>query len=105
MKPLPYINLPVLADHERLVRGLHALGYRFCGIEQADEAWKVWVAGTIDGDGPLAQYPYVRIHASRNMGATDELPKASWTLVNSVNQFLDYTRRHHASQPVAAPHA
>ena len=91
-KPHPIIHLPKLADHERLARGLHRLGYRYGhAMETEDEMWQRWAS-----HGVAHTYPYTLdgFYMSRAVSVSGRL--CGHTKVNSVSHFLDYVRRHHA---------
>ncbi len=92
-KPLPIIHLTRPADHERLVRGLYALGYSYYGASVA-QGLRMYLRDTLAKDGVRMIYPWLTLDSGAEMTAYQELSHAgvARTVVNSVNHFLAYAK-------------
>lgn len=100
-KPYPIIHLPNVADQEKLIRGLYRMGYRTGSTRRSwteDGTWTHWI------EASTSHWPYIYLYGNMLISRTtvrEGLPTCA--LLNSVNQFLAYTRRHHAPKPAPAP--
>ena len=93
-KPLPIIHLARAEDHERLVRALHALDWRYLGGATPGEAAQMYLDDIVE-DGKV-KYPYLALDTEGQVTAFRGLEQTwrrrGYTVVNSPAHFLAYTK-------------
>lgn len=94
-KPYPIIRLTSLSDHERLFRGLYALGATFCGEHDIEVAWSNWKGCVYSQHKRAIIHAYVTVYdgCKRINGNSHSDFSHTTTLVNSVTHFLSYAQR------------
>ncbi len=93
MNPDPVIRLTTLPEHERLFRGLYALGARFCGTTDVEEAWIHWRGCVVKHDGRVTHDHVTVYDRGTRLNANTEPFRDPTTPMNSIPHFLAYTRR------------
>ncbi len=92
-KPLPIIHLANPADHLRLVRALHALGWAYSYEESPDESAAAYARDVFNKKTGAVIYPWLGLDSDGVTAYIHQGHAGRVTVVNSVAHFLDYTRR------------
>lgn len=94
LKPLPIIHLTQPADHVRLVRALHPLGWTYLHNGTPEHSAQDYMEDV--GDSAGIRYPYLALDTrgciTMYANLTDPWRQRGYTVVNSIGHFLAYTR-------------